>query len=76
MQSLHAPSGAADQSAPGDTSPLISAHAAVVFVTAAIIGAIAEALTFFSTEDVAKALLAGLTGFGLSTVALHKFIGR
>ncbi|WP_392840239.1 hypothetical protein [Streptomyces sp. LN500] len=45
-------------------------------MTAAIIGAIAEALTFFSTEDVAKALLAGLTGFGLSTVALHKFIGR
>ncbi|MFC9243950.1 hypothetical protein ACFT7S_07860 [Streptomyces sp. NPDC057136] len=60
---------------PPADEPLLSTHAAVVFVMAAIIGAIPGVLTYFISGNAAGALLAGLIGFGSSALALHKVIG-
>lgn len=57
--------------------PLLTPHAALVFTMAALIGAAAGALSYFSgTVNAAGALLAGLTASGLSATVLHRLIGR
>ncbi|SEB83305.1 hypothetical protein SAMN05428939_0849 [Streptomyces sp. TLI_105] len=61
---------------PPDTEPLVSLRTALVLLTAAFIGTIAGALTALSTSNVPGALLAAMTGFGASTLGLHKLIGR
>lgn len=59
-----------------DTEPLLSQRATLVFLAAAFIGATVGILTYLSATNVAGALLAGLTGFGTSTLGLHKLISR
>ncbi|WP_177181547.1 hypothetical protein [Streptomyces sp. TLI_105] len=54
----------------------MSLRTALVLLTAAFIGTIAGALTALSTSNVPGALLAAMTGFGASTLGLHKLIGR
>lgn len=68
------PPPAPDSPSP-DVEPLLSQRAVVVLLAAAFIGALVGVLTFFSAGHVAAALLAGLTGFGTSTLGLHKLIG-
>ncbi|MBT2491312.1 hypothetical protein J7E96_22870 [Streptomyces sp. ISL-96] len=46
-----------------------------MLLTAAFIGTTVGVLTFFSAVNAAGALLAGLTGFGVSTLGLHKLMG-
>ncbi len=61
---------------PDDPGPLLTAHAAIVLLAALLVGAIAGILTLLSTGTAAAALLAGMTGFGVSVPVLHKLIGR
>ncbi|MFJ9195866.1 hypothetical protein [Streptomyces globisporus] len=58
-----------------EPGPLVTAHAAIVFMMAILIGMVVGVLTFLSVGDTAAALLAGLTGSGASTPVLHKHIG-
>ncbi|MGJ5831959.1 hypothetical protein [Streptomyces ossamyceticus] len=58
-----------------DTEPLLSQRTALVLLIAAFIGTVVGVLALFSAGNVAGALLAGVTGFGTSTVGLHKLIG-
>ncbi|MGW9436100.1 hypothetical protein [Streptomyces sp. NPDC055607] len=60
--------------APENSGALLTAHATLVFLAAAFIGAVAGVLTSFSTGNTAAALLAGLTGCGVSIPVLHKLI--
>ncbi|MFD9807609.1 hypothetical protein ACFWZZ_10875 [[Kitasatospora] papulosa] len=69
-------SGSAPTSPPPDREPLLTIHAAVVLVMAAIVGATMGVLTFFSAGNAAAALLAGFTGFGASALGLDKVVGR
>ncbi|MBE4739813.1 hypothetical protein [Streptomyces caniscabiei] len=69
------PPTAPDSSSP-EVEPLLSQRAVVVFLAAAFVGAVVGVLTYFSAGQVAAALLAGLTGFGTSTLGLHKLIGN
>lgn len=64
--------------APGteDPGPLLTAHATLVLIAAAFVGAVTGVLTYYSTGNTAGAVLAGLTGFGVSAPVLHKHIGR
>lgn len=55
--------------------PLLTAHAMLVLVAAAFIGAIVGVLAFLSTGNLAGSLLAGIGGFGASAPVLHKLIG-
>ncbi|GGT55191.1 hypothetical protein GCM10010271_68770 [Streptomyces kurssanovii] len=55
--------------------PLLTAHAAIVLLMAALVGAIAGVLTGFSTDNVPGAMLAGLGAAGLSVPVLHNLIG-
>jgi hypothetical protein len=58
-----------------EAPPLLSVHAAVVFLTASFIGFIMGGLVFLSEKSVPKAVAAGLGSFGLSVPVLHKLIG-
>ena len=59
-----------------DPRPLLTMHATVVLLTAAFIGMIVGVLSMYSTDNIAAALLAGLTSVGTSIPVLHKLIGR
>ncbi|MER6444119.1 hypothetical protein [Streptomyces venezuelae] len=61
-------------SEPNDPGPLITAHAALVFLMAAFIGAMAGVLTALSTGNTAASVLAGLSACGVSIPVLHKLI--
>ncbi|MEU0477545.1 hypothetical protein [Streptomyces olivaceus] len=50
-------------------------HAAVVFLTAVIIGLVMGGLTFLHDKCVPAAVAAGLGSFGISVPVLHKLIG-
>ncbi|MFC8826537.1 hypothetical protein ACFT9I_14485 [Streptomyces sp. NPDC057137] len=67
---------ASDPNPGPEPGPLLSAHAALVLVTAAFIGTIVGTLTYFSTHDTPAALLAGLTASGAGTLALDRLIGH
>ncbi|MFI1928684.1 hypothetical protein [Streptomyces sp. NPDC020377] len=58
-----------------DAGPLLSQRTALVLLMAAFIGTVVGVLALFSAGNVAGALLAGVTGFGTSTLGLHKLIG-
>ncbi|MFC9595772.1 hypothetical protein ACFTUC_39000 [Streptomyces sp. NPDC056944] len=64
------------QQGPGAETPLLTAHATLVFVTAVLIAAVAGVLTYFSAGNTAGALLASLTAGAASAPVLHKLIGR
>ncbi|QTA36835.1 hypothetical protein JHY03_70510 (plasmid) [Streptomyces sp. CA-256286] len=51
-------------------------RAAIILLGSGVIGGAVGALTYLSTSDTAKALLAGLAAAGASTVALHGLIGH
>ncbi|WP_217514873.1 hypothetical protein, partial [Streptomyces lunaelactis] len=55
--------------------PLLTAHAAIVLLMAALVGAIAGVLTGYSTGNVPGALLSGLGAAGRSVPVLHNLIG-
>ena len=63
------------QSSP-DERPLLSQRTALVFLMAAFIGTGVGVLTFLSATSPAGAMLAGASGFGASTLALHKLISH
>lgn len=54
---------------------LLTAHAALVFVAAAILGGLVGFLTHLSVGNAAAAVLAGLTAGGVSAPVLHRLIG-
>ncbi|GAA2955426.1 MULTISPECIES: hypothetical protein [Streptomyces] len=58
-----------------DPGPLLTSHATLVLVVAGFVGAIAGGLTYLSAGNTAAAVLAGLTGWGVSAPVLHKLIG-
>ncbi|MGW2767315.1 hypothetical protein [Streptomyces sp. NPDC001275] len=60
---------------PDASRPLLTAHAAIVVLMAALVGAIAGVLTGYSTGNIAGAVLAGLGAAGLSVPILHNLIG-
>lgn len=62
-------------SGPEAPRPLLSAHAAIVLLMAAVVGAIAGVLTGYSTGNIPGAMLAGLGAAGLSIPVLHNLIG-
>ncbi|MET9197060.1 hypothetical protein ABZX60_27635 [Streptomyces olivaceus] len=68
------PPATAGTGTPSET-PLLSVHAAVVFLTAAIIGLVMGGLTFLHDKSVPAAVTAGLGSFGISVPVLHKLIG-
>jgi hypothetical protein len=57
---------------PSEAPPLLSVHAAVVFLAAGFIGFVMGGLVFLSEKSVPKAVAAGLGSFGLSVPVLHK----
>ncbi|WP_037628739.1 hypothetical protein [Streptomyces aureus] len=59
-----------------DAEPLLTQRTVLVLLTASFIGTIIGVLVFFSSGNSAGALLAGLTGFGTSTLGLHQLIGH
>lgn len=61
---------------PETPGSLLSAHAAIVLLTALFVGVIVGALTAYSARDAGSTMLAGLTSFGVSAPALHKLIGN
>lgn len=61
---------------PPDYDPLINAHAALVFVSAALIGLVVGALTFLGTANASLSVIAGLSASGAGVGVLHKMIGR
>lgn len=66
-----APAGAGT---PSET-PLLSVHAAVVFLAAVIIGLVMGGLMFLHDKSVPTAVTAGLVAAGGSLPVLHKLIG-
>ncbi|MFJ9675252.1 hypothetical protein ACIRP5_31215 [Streptomyces sp. NPDC101221] len=68
------PPGPAGAGTPSET-PLLSVHAAVVFLTAAIIGLVMGGLVFLHDKSVPAAVTAGLLAAGGSVPVLHKLIG-
>ncbi|MYS71523.1 hypothetical protein GTY88_13975 [Streptomyces sp. SID5926] len=60
--------------APSET-PLLSVHAAVVFLAAAMIGFVTGSLVFLHDKSVPAAVAAGLVAAGGSLPVLHKLIG-
>lgn len=61
---------------PPDYDPLINAHAALVFVSAALIGLVVGVLTFLGTANAPLSAVAGLSAGGAGVGVLHKMIGR
>lgn len=61
--------------AQSEPDPLLTLRTTVILLTAAFIGLVVGGLTFLSTRSTAGAVLAGLTGFGVSVPVLHKLIG-
>ncbi|MEE1782673.1 hypothetical protein PUR71_07015 [Streptomyces sp. SP17BM10] len=59
---------------PPEPDPFLTVRTAIILLAAAFIGLIAGGLTFLSGGPAAGAVLAGLTGFGLSVPVLHKLI--
>lgn len=57
-----------------DPGPFLTMHAAIVLLAAAFIGMIVGGLTFLSGGPAAGAVLAGLTGLGVSVPVLNKLI--
>ncbi|MEU8990424.1 hypothetical protein AB0C98_28975 [Streptomyces sp. NPDC048558] len=57
------------------TEPLLPQRAVLVLLSASFMGLVVGGLTYFSTGNVAGAVLAGLTCTGVSTLALHQLIG-
>ncbi|MFJ8275578.1 hypothetical protein ACIQ8G_35800 [Streptomyces sp. NPDC094154] len=55
--------------------PLLSMHAAVVFLTAVIIGLVMGGLMFLHEKSVPSAVATGLGCCGISVPVLHKLIG-
>ncbi|MGW1927835.1 hypothetical protein [Streptomyces sp. NPDC001919] len=56
--------------------PLISHHAAVVFLLAVVVGLLAGGLTRASGRPWPEAVLAGLAAAAAAVVAGHRLIGR
>jgi hypothetical protein len=78
---LHSPTSArpeppdpASAVTPSET-PLLSLHAAVVFLTAVISGLIMGGIMFLHDKSVPTAVAAGLGAFWISLPGLHKLIG-
>lgn len=66
-----------DDGFPPEKPPgLLTMRAAIILLGSGVIGGAVGALTYLSTSDTAKALLAGLAAAGASTVALHGLIGH
>ncbi|GAA2316069.1 hypothetical protein GCM10010234_72310 [Streptomyces hawaiiensis] len=59
-----------------ETGPLLTGHAALVFVVAAVIASAAGVLTYLSAGNAAGAVLAGLMAGAVGTPALHRLIGH
>ncbi|MGW0607763.1 hypothetical protein [Streptomyces sp. NPDC002640] len=55
--------------------PLLSVHAAVVFLAAIISGLVMGGLMFLHDKSVPTAVATGLGAFGISVPVLHKLIG-
>lgn len=68
--------GSPAQQDPPDYDPLINAHAALVFVSAALIGLVVGVLTFLGTANAPLSAVAGLSAIGAAVGVLHKMIGR
>ncbi|GGX82041.1 hypothetical protein [Streptomyces fructofermentans] len=68
------PSGTPSPGRPSET-PLLSVHAAVVFLAAFIIGLVMGALMFLHDKSVPAAVGTGLGAAGGSLPLLHKLIG-
>ncbi len=68
------PPGPARAGAPSET-PLLSVHAAVVFLAAVIIGLVMGGLMFLHDKSVPAAVATGLLAAGGSVPVLHKLIG-
>ncbi|UUS35068.1 MULTISPECIES: hypothetical protein [Streptomyces] len=68
------PPGPAGAGTPSET-PLLSVHAAVVFLAAVIIGLVMGGLMFLHDKSVPAAVAAGLVAAGGSVPVLHKLIG-
>ncbi|MFH8796913.1 hypothetical protein [Streptomyces sp. NPDC017941] len=64
----------ADAGTPSET-PLLSVHAAVVFLAAVIISLVMGGLMFLHDKSVPAAVAAGLVAAGGSVPVLHKLIG-
>lgn len=60
---------------PLEAPPLLSMHAAVVFVVAGFLGLIMGCLMFLSERSLPTAVAAGLGTFGICVPVLHKLIG-
>ncbi|MEV6002169.1 hypothetical protein AB0M25_23570 [Streptomyces griseomycini] len=56
-------------------APLLSVHAAVVFLAAVIIGLVMGGLMFLHDKSVPAAIVTGLGCCGVSVPMLHKLIG-
>ncbi|MFI8301374.1 hypothetical protein ACIGCZ_36300 [Streptomyces nigra] len=69
-----APSGPVGTGTPSET-PLLSVHAAVVFLAAVIIGLVMGGLMFLHDKSVPTAIVTGLGCCGVSVPVLHKLIG-
>ncbi|MGW2900749.1 hypothetical protein ACWDAO_40815 [Streptomyces sp. NPDC001212] len=68
------PPGPAGAGTPAET-PLLSVHAAVVFLAAVIIGLVMGGLMFLHNKSVPAAVAAGLVAAGGRVPVLHKLIG-
>lgn len=56
--------------------PLVSQRLALIAIIAVIIGATVGTLTYFATQWVSQAVLAGLICAGATLVPLDKLVGR
>jgi hypothetical protein len=75
MTSQPSPHPPASNSPESNPRPLLPQRTVLVLLAAAFVGVIVGVLTFLSAGNVAASLLAGLTGFGASTLGLHTLIG-
>ncbi|MFH9203185.1 hypothetical protein ACH4KT_37995 [Streptomyces anulatus] len=57
------------------SGPLLTLHAALILLTAVMVGGAVAVLTYLSASNGAAAALAGLMGAGASTPVLHTLIG-
>ncbi|MEV5981912.1 hypothetical protein [Streptomyces sp. NPDC052114] len=57
------------------SGPFLTVHTAVVLLMATVIGLVVGGLTFLSGATAAGAVLAGLTGAGVSVPTLRGLIG-
>ncbi|MFJ2828534.1 hypothetical protein ACIPC1_13300 [Streptomyces sp. NPDC087263] len=60
---------------PGEPAPFLTLHAALVLLTAAVIGLFIGGLTFLGGASVAGSVLAGMVGGGGSVPVLRSLIG-